>query len=105
MKIAHLARTPEGEAADVGAAEGSSGGGVGSTLPVYPISMQMHIGKEELEKMGHKGPMQVGHKYELSGHMHVMGSHEDGGAHVQVTHMGLMKHGKAAAAALYPSDE
>ncbi len=103
MKIAHLGTQPQTEGSEVQAEEGASPA-VGQTLPVYPSGAQMHLGKAELEKMGHKGPMEPGKHYDMAGTMRVMASHEDGGAHVQVTHLGASKRGKLAKDIVYGSE-
>jgi hypothetical protein len=102
MKMANLAleagNMPQ-EADAAGAHPGPMTGtgsesGPGEGSPQYPPGMQMQMGHEELQKMGHhEKPPTHGSKVHFEGHGHVTesGTHPDGTHHatVQVSHMGM----------------
>lgn len=102
MKVANLTAPPEGEG-EQGRETDSQPDVQHTANPSLPV---MHLTKAHLEMMQdqdahHDGPMQVGHKYEVHGVMHVKGSHEDGGAEVHMTHMGTKRLGKRAHEVMY----
>lgn len=97
MKVVDLAdRAKAMQDAEVG-----SDPSVGTT---YPPGTTLALTKAHLESMGVKNP-QVGHEYEISGKARMTGHHEEHGAQMQMTHMGVRRLGKAAHKAMYGGEE
>lgn len=94
MKVVSLGHSDE----ERGTEQASQPDAAHTANPPFP---QLHLDRAHLEAMGHDSPMEVGKKYEIMGVAHVKGSHEDGGAHLEITHMGAGKMGRAAKDMLY----